>query len=323
MPHAPRNVQQNRRLFNHQQPVPQQPRAEDSAGSSELTPTSSPFAKSLAKPRKLNWADLYLQDSDDDDLFNFNYYGTSGNTHDEDTLTSTPSKENKTIHANCPQQSIPPKSEVQASVSALKPKKCDVFKAPKSEKGGNLVKGSSKNLTSSNVASSATSGSTLGAIETDMAVLKRRQKQIDYGKNTIGYQNYLALIPKEKQGKKDPHTQNKFGRYARRSWDSMIRVWRMKLHAYDPVEDDINDNAELSEIFSDLSFDSKMFSSSPTRSSPVSSVSYMPSLPIPFSSDEFPPLPSSELGDFNSESDQPGSDLLAEIDEADFLNFTS
>ena len=32
--------------------------------------------------------------------------------------------------------------------------------------------------------------------ETNTAVLKRRQKQIQYGKNTSGYQNYLQQIPK-------------------------------------------------------------------------------------------------------------------------------
>lgn len=32
--------------------------------------------------------------------------------------------------------------------------------------------------------------------ETNAAVLKRRQKQIQYGKNTSGYQNYLQQVPK-------------------------------------------------------------------------------------------------------------------------------
>ncbi|CAH0715482.1 unnamed protein product, partial [Brenthis ino] len=70
-------------------------------------------------------------------------------------------------------------------------------------------------------------------LETCPLVLQRRQKQIDYGKNTVGYHNYLKEVPIDKRTKEDIKTPDKFTKYSRRSWDMLIKMWRKKLHEYD------------------------------------------------------------------------------------------
>ncbi|XP_071828571.1 uncharacterized protein [Apostichopus japonicus] len=71
--------------------------------------------------------------------------------------------------------------------------------------------------------------------ETDEVVLVRRQKQIEYGKNTQCYEKYREAVPKKmrKRGQ-HPSSPNKFQVCSRRSWDSQVRIWRRNLHQWDP-----------------------------------------------------------------------------------------
>lgn len=70
--------------------------------------------------------------------------------------------------------------------------------------------------------------------EKDLSILERRQKQIDYGKNTLGYENYMKQVPRDKRTKDHPKTPPKHIKYSRRAWDGLVKVWRKQLHCFDP-----------------------------------------------------------------------------------------
>lgn len=76
--------------------------------------------------------------------------------------------------------------------------------------------------------------------EEDAEVIRRREKQIEYGKNTEGYQNYVNDIPKRLRSQDHPKTPNKFMKLSRRKWDTKVRIWRQLLHHFDSPENKEN-----------------------------------------------------------------------------------
>ncbi|KAF4321533.1 hypothetical protein BBO99_00001002 [Phytophthora kernoviae] len=73
--------------------------------------------------------------------------------------------------------------------------------------------------------------------EADPHRLAQRQKQIDYGKNTIGYDRYCAQVPRHaRRPGRHPMTPDKTMRMGKKVFDGIVRKWRQALHKYDPPE---------------------------------------------------------------------------------------
>eukprot|EP00658_Telonema_sp_P-2_P017765 TRINITY_DN16931_c0_g1_i9.p1 TRINITY_DN16931_c0_g1~~TRINITY_DN16931_c0_g1_i9.p1 ORF type:complete len:346 (+),score=55.65 TRINITY_DN16931_c0_g1_i9:302-1339(+) len=68
--------------------------------------------------------------------------------------------------------------------------------------------------------------------ETDPSRLHQRQKQIDLGKGTPEYQEYIKRIPKENRSRKHVRTPDPTQIRSKRAWDGIVKQWRRALHQW-------------------------------------------------------------------------------------------
>lgn len=70
--------------------------------------------------------------------------------------------------------------------------------------------------------------------ETDPHRVAQRQRQIDFGKNTIGYQRMVEAHPiKSRRPKTVPRTPDVHKKCSKRAFDGLVRQWRRRLHEWD------------------------------------------------------------------------------------------
>ena len=67
--------------------------------------------------------------------------------------------------------------------------------------------------------------------EADPQTLARREKQIEFGKNTLAYDHYVKAVPKTERQKGQPRTPNKFDKF-RYIWGLCFKGLRDPLSNY-------------------------------------------------------------------------------------------
>ena len=68
---------------------------------------------------------------------------------------------------------------------------------------------------------------------TDKQKLSQRQKQIDFGKNTIAYERYSREVTRRERGRNGPWTPDISEPISKRHFDGKLKQWRRDLHEWE------------------------------------------------------------------------------------------
>merc|ERR1712228_274195 len=80
----------------------------------------------------------------------------------------------------------------------------------------------------------------------DFHRITQRMRQIDIGKATPEYMNYISMIPKTQRSAQHPRTPNPREKMPNKWWKKKMNDWRKTLHAFDVKEEDDNNENDKS-----------------------------------------------------------------------------
>ena len=86
------------------------------------------------------------------------------------------------------------------------------------------------------------------AVETDPRRIAQREKQVGFGKNTIGYTRYCELVPRNERKPGDPQTPRANVKKSKRAFAGEITAWRRQLHEYDQGDDETMEEVAVAKI---------------------------------------------------------------------------
>ena len=70
----------------------------------------------------------------------------------------------------------------------------------------------------------------------ELFFITKIKKQIDYGKVTVDYEEYLVSVPKSSRKAFHPRTPDKYQKTSRRGFDSQIKNWKIKIHNWQNLD---------------------------------------------------------------------------------------
>ncbi len=69
----------------------------------------------------------------------------------------------------------------------------------------------------------------------NLDLFSKRQRQIDFAKNTLAYGRYIQSVSIDSRIKDvHPQTPNKFQKCSTRSWEGQMKKWKSELHQWNP-----------------------------------------------------------------------------------------